>query len=145
MPGVRDVSTLLCCSWMSDHSTKHLAGHQFVIGRIVTGVYLIFRGIERKRIPTGFGNGLNTATVPSWQAECSKPKNRGLHICIEASMIAIGTVTAYWIVSCFCRGSCVTLNVGHRVSRTLVSRSSIAPSPGDSLLVSRSSSQSCSH
>ena len=47
----------------------------------------------------GFGNGLNTATVPSWQVECSKPKNRGLHICIEASMIAIGTVTAYWIVS----------------------------------------------
>jgi MFS family permease len=31
-------------------SCSHLAGHQFVIGRIVTG----------------FGNGLNTATVPSW-------------------------------------------------------------------------------
>ncbi|KAK7059217.1 sugar transporter-like protein [Paramarasmius palmivorus] len=57
------------------------AGHQFVIGRIVTG----------------FGNGLNTATVPSWQAECSKSHNRGLHICIEASMIATGTVIAYWI------------------------------------------------
>ena len=61
----------------------HKAGHQFVIGRIVTG----------------FGNGLNTATIPSWQAECSKSHNRGLHICIEASMIAIGTVIAYWIVS----------------------------------------------
>ncbi|KAJ3922236.1 general substrate transporter [Lentinula edodes] len=59
----------------------HKAGHQFVIGRIVTG----------------FGNGLNTATVPSWQAECSKAHNRGLHICIEASMIATGTVVAYWI------------------------------------------------
>ncbi|KIY64148.1 general substrate transporter [Cylindrobasidium torrendii FP15055 ss-10] len=57
------------------------AGHQFVIGRIVTGV----------------GNGLNTATIPSWQAECSKAHNRGLHICIEASMIATGTVIAYWI------------------------------------------------
>ncbi|KAI5900770.1 general substrate transporter [Schizophyllum commune H4-8] len=59
----------------------HLAGHQFVIGRIVTG----------------FGNGLNTATIPSWQAECSKSHNRGLHICIEASMIATGTVIAYWV------------------------------------------------
>ncbi|THH16488.1 hypothetical protein EW146_g4147 [Bondarzewia mesenterica] len=59
----------------------HRAGHQFVIGRIVTG----------------FGNGLNTATIPSWQAECSKSHNRGLHICIETSMIAIGTVIAYWI------------------------------------------------
>ncbi|KAH8825541.1 general substrate transporter [Flagelloscypha sp. PMI_526] len=57
------------------------AGHQFVIGRIVTG----------------FGNGLNTATVPSWQAECSKSNNRGLHICIEAGVIAVGTVIAYWI------------------------------------------------
>ncbi|KAH7102898.1 general substrate transporter [Auriculariales sp. MPI-PUGE-AT-0066] len=60
---------------------RQLAGHQFVIGRIVTG----------------FGNGLNTATIPSWQAECSKSHNRGLHICIEASMIATGTVIAYWI------------------------------------------------
>ncbi|KAF9068172.1 hypothetical protein BDP27DRAFT_1224731 [Rhodocollybia butyracea] len=59
----------------------HKAGYQFVIGRIVTG----------------FGNGLNTATIPTWQAECSKAHNRGLHICIEASMIATGTVIAYWI------------------------------------------------
>ncbi|TRM61334.1 general substrate transporter [Schizophyllum amplum] len=59
----------------------HKAGTQFVIGRIVTG----------------FGNGLNTATIPSWQAECSKSHNRGLHICIEASMIATGTVIAYWV------------------------------------------------
>ncbi|KIY48062.1 general substrate transporter [Fistulina hepatica ATCC 64428] len=59
----------------------HKPGYQFVIGRIVTG----------------FGNGLNTATVPSWQAECSRANNRGLHICIEASMIATGTVIAYWI------------------------------------------------
>ncbi|KIY47779.1 general substrate transporter [Fistulina hepatica ATCC 64428] len=60
---------------------NHHAGVHFVIGRIVTGL----------------GNGMNTATVPSWQAECSKAGNRGLHICIEASMIAMGTVIAYWI------------------------------------------------
>lgn len=59
----------------------HKAGYQFVIGRIITGV----------------GNGLNTATIPTWQAECSKSHNRGLLICIEASTIAFGTVIAYWI------------------------------------------------
>lgn len=64
------------------HFLSSKAGYQFVIGRVVTG----------------FGNGLNTATVPSWQAECSKARSRGLHICIEASMIAIGTTVAYWIV-----------------------------------------------
>lgn len=84
----------------SDYGIKHLAGHQFVIGRVVTGMCSPSpQTINVRQTLLGFGNGLNTATVPSWQAECSRPRNRGLHICIEASMIAIGTVTAYWIVS----------------------------------------------
>ena len=41
---------------------------QFVIGRIVTGV----------------GNGVNTSTIPTYQAECELGgKSRGLLICIE--------------------------------------------------------------
>ncbi|KAH8666660.1 sugar transporter [Xylariales sp. PMI_506] len=54
---------------------------QFIVGRVVTGV----------------GNGLNTATIPTYQAECSKTSNRGLLICIEGGIIAFGTVIAYWI------------------------------------------------
>lgn len=53
---------------------------QFIIGRVVTGV----------------GNGMNTATIPTYQAECSKTKNRGLLICIEGGVIAFGTLIAYW-------------------------------------------------
>jgi len=41
--------------------------------------------------------GANTASIPIWQAECSKAHNRGLLICIEAAMIAVGTVIAYWL------------------------------------------------
>ncbi|KAL8284081.1 hypothetical protein RQP46_005194 [Phenoliferia psychrophenolica] len=59
----------------------HKAAEQFVIGRIITGV----------------GNGMNTATIPTWHAECSKSHHRGLLVCIEASMIASGTAVAYWI------------------------------------------------
>ncbi|GAA6017780.1 hypothetical protein JCM11491_004616 [Sporobolomyces phaffii] len=59
----------------------HWAGGQFLIGRTITGI----------------GNGMNTATIPSWMAECSRSHNRGLLICIEASMVAIGTALAYWI------------------------------------------------
>jgi MFS family permease len=55
---------------------------QFIISRIITGV----------------GNGMNTATIPSWVAESSKAHNRGFLICIEASTVAVGTVIAYWIV-----------------------------------------------
>ncbi|KAJ9130529.1 Sugar transporter [Pleurostoma richardsiae] len=54
---------------------------QFIVGRVVMGV----------------GNGMNTSTIPTYQAECSKTSNRGLLICIEGGVIAFGTVIAYWI------------------------------------------------
>lgn len=59
----------------------HKATAQFIIGRTVTGV----------------GNGINTSTIPSYQAECSNTKNRGLLICIEGGVIAFGTLIAYWV------------------------------------------------
>lgn len=59
----------------------HHATAQFIIGRTITGV----------------GNGINTSTIPTYQAECSKTKNRGLLICIEGGVIAIGTLIAYWV------------------------------------------------
>lgn len=62
-----------------------MAGHkpmaQFIIGRTVTGV----------------GNGMNTSTIPTYQAECSRTSNRGLLICIEGGVIAFGSMIAYWI------------------------------------------------
>lgn len=59
----------------------HNATAQFVIGRTITGV----------------GNGINTSTIPTYQAECSRSTNRGLLICIEGGIIAFGTLIAYWI------------------------------------------------
>ncbi|KAL8771484.1 MAG: hypothetical protein Q9209_003154 [Squamulea sp. 1 TL-2023] len=54
---------------------------QFIIGRVITG----------------FGNGINTSTIPTYQAECSKTSNRGLLICVEGGVIAFGTLIAYWV------------------------------------------------
>lgn len=54
---------------------------QFILGRVITGV----------------GNGINTSTIPTYQAECSRTTNRGLLICIEGGVIAFGTLIAYWI------------------------------------------------
>ncbi|KAK8167271.1 general substrate transporter [Phyllosticta citribraziliensis] len=59
----------------------HKATAQLIIGRTITG----------------FGNGMNTSTIPTYQAECSKGTNRGLLICIEGGVIAFGTMIAYWI------------------------------------------------
>ena len=41
--------------------------------------------------------GINTSTIPTYQAECSNTTNRGLLICIEGGIIAFGTLIAYWI------------------------------------------------
>ena len=54
---------------------------QFIIGRIVTG----------------FGNGLNTSTVPTWQSECSRSHRRGQLVMIEGALITCGIMIAYWI------------------------------------------------
>ncbi|EEP81318.1 hypothetical protein UREG_06183 [Uncinocarpus reesii 1704] len=59
----------------------HEALAQFIIGRVVTGI----------------GNGMNTSTIPTYQAECSRTSNRGLLICIEGGTIAFGTLISYWI------------------------------------------------
>jgi MFS family permease len=59
----------------------HVPLAQFCVGRVVTGV----------------GNGMNTSTIPTYQAECSRSTNRGLLICIEGSTVAIGTLISYWI------------------------------------------------
>lgn len=62
-------------------SYAHTPLAQFIVGRVITGV----------------GNGINTSTIPTYQAECSKTTNRGLLICIEGGVIAFGTLIAYWI------------------------------------------------
>lgn len=54
---------------------------QFVIGRVISG----------------FGNGMDTATIPVWQSECSRAHNRGFLVCFEGAIIAVGTFVAYWI------------------------------------------------
>ncbi|KAI1150373.1 general substrate transporter [Nemania diffusa] len=60
---------------------SHGATAQFIIGRFITGM----------------GNGINTSTIPIWQAECSHSHNRGKLICIEGGNVAVGTLIAYWL------------------------------------------------
>ncbi|KAI4725568.1 general substrate transporter [Aureobasidium sp. EXF-10728] len=66
----------ICCVGTSSGSTA-----QFIVGRFITGL----------------GNGINTSTIPTYQAECSKAHNRGKVICIEGGNVAVGTLIAYWI------------------------------------------------
>ncbi|WPH00781.1 general substrate transporter [Acrodontium crateriforme] len=49
------------------------------------------------RLLTGFGNGMNTSTVPTWQSETSKPHRRGQMVMIEGLLIVFGVMISYWI------------------------------------------------
>ncbi|KAI9753346.1 MAG: hypothetical protein M4579_005204 [Chaenotheca gracillima] len=49
------------------------------------------------RLITGFGNGLNTSTVPTWQSETSKAHRRGQLVMIEGALITGGICLSYWL------------------------------------------------
>ena len=49
------------------------------------------------RIIGGLGNGCVTSTIPTWQSECAKPKQRGMIIILSGAMIALGIMISYWV------------------------------------------------
>lgn len=54
------------------------------------------------RFVAGFGNGFTTATVPAWQAECTKAHKRGTILMISAgACIAAGLSFSYWMAFAF--------------------------------------------
>ena len=86
------VSECLCllsvCSpfWSDLTSGGVLQTAAYNLGTLITG-----------RIISGFGLGIDVATVPTWQSECSKPHRRGQLVMIEGAMCTIGLACAQWI------------------------------------------------
>lgn len=72
-------SFIMCIGAILQCTSYELA--QLVVGRLVTG----------------FGNGINTSTVPTWQSECCKSHRRGQMVMIEGAMITCGITISYWI------------------------------------------------
>ena len=48
------------------------------------------------RFITGIGTGIETSTVPMYQAELSKAHQRGRLVCSEPLFVGVGIVIAYW-------------------------------------------------
>ncbi|GKZ98778.1 hypothetical protein AnigIFM60653_000112 [Aspergillus niger] len=74
------VGSFIMCIGALLQCTSYQLG-QFIVGRLVTG----------------FGNGMNTSTVPTWQSECCKSNHRGMLVMIEGAMITCGITISYWI------------------------------------------------
>lgn len=69
-----------------------------MFGEIIQASSYSFGQLIAGRVIAGFGNGFNTATVPAWQAECTKAHRRGTMLMLSAgACIAAGLSLSYWI------------------------------------------------
>ncbi|KAL7274385.1 hypothetical protein RUND412_002713 [Rhizina undulata] len=93
----------LTCMFVGDHlgrrKTLFIGASIMTVGAILQATAFSLSHFIVARIVTGFGCGLNTATVPVWQSECSKPHRRGqliLTFC-TGSLITGGVMLSYWL------------------------------------------------
>ena len=49
------------------------------------------------RVITGFGTGIDSSTVPSYQSELCRAEKRGRLVSWEVMFIGIGIVLSYWL------------------------------------------------
>ncbi|KAK4543135.1 hypothetical protein LTR36_005913 [Oleoguttula mirabilis] len=68
-----------------------------VIGAAIQASSFSLGQLIAARLITGFGNGMNTSTVPTWQSETSKSHRRGQMVMIEGSLIVFGVMLSYWL------------------------------------------------
>lgn len=68
-----------------------------IIGAIIQATSFSWAQLLVGRYVTGFGNGLNTSTIPTWQSETSKSHRRGQLVMIGGAMITAGIMISYWI------------------------------------------------
>jgi len=68
----------------------------FIGGAIQASSYRLVQMIVG-RIVAGVGIGLNSATIPMWQSETSKPEHRGTLIAIQLVLVIFGIDMTQWV------------------------------------------------
>ncbi|KAK0102418.1 hypothetical protein ONS95_006038 [Cadophora gregata] len=68
-----------------------------IVGAVLQASAFTLAHLIVGRIITGFGNGMNTSTVPTWASETSKSHKRGKMVMVEGAMITGGIALSYWI------------------------------------------------
>jgi len=84
-------------NWLGRRKTIFLGSAIMVVGAALQAGAVDLGMFIGGRVITGFGNGLNTSTVPTWQSETSKSHRRGMLVMIEGALITGGVMLSYWI------------------------------------------------
>ncbi|KAK4493590.1 hypothetical protein PRZ48_015257 [Zasmidium cellare] len=91
----------LACSWIGDplgrRKTIFLAAILTFIGEVLECTSFHLAQFTIGRFILGLGVGALSTTVPVWQSECSRAKNRGQHVVIDGLFICVGYVLQAWI------------------------------------------------
>ncbi|KAJ6112032.1 Major facilitator superfamily domain general substrate transporter [Penicillium sp. IBT 18751x] len=72
-------------------------GSIMVIGTIILGSSYSTAQFLVGRVVTGFGNGINSSTVPTYQSEMARPELRGRLLSAQGTVTIVGLCIAYWI------------------------------------------------
>ncbi|KAJ4386431.1 hypothetical protein N0V93_009327 [Gnomoniopsis smithogilvyi] len=91
------VATIWMGNWLGRKNSILLGSAIMVVGATVQCASFSLPQLIVSRWVTGFGNGINTSTVPIWQSETSKPHKRGQMVMIEGALIVFGVMLSYWI------------------------------------------------
>ncbi|KAL4942973.1 hypothetical protein BDV06DRAFT_153114 [Aspergillus oleicola] len=91
------IPTIWVGNWLGRRKTIFVGSFIMVIGALLQCTSYDLAQFIVGRLVTGFGNGMNTSTVPTWQSECCKANKRGQLVMIEGAMITCGITISYWI------------------------------------------------
>ncbi|ROW10272.1 hypothetical protein VMCG_01923 [Cytospora schulzeri] len=91
------VATIWLGNWLGRKRAIITGSTIMVIGAAIQASSFSLPQLIVSRLITGFGNGMNTSTVPTWQSETSKPHRRGQMVMIEGALIVFGVMISYWI------------------------------------------------
>ncbi|KAJ5180931.1 Major facilitator superfamily domain general substrate transporter [Penicillium capsulatum] len=72
-------------------------GSIMIIGTIILGASYSTAQFLVGRIVTGFGNGINSSTVPTYQSEMARPELRGMLLSAQGTVTIVGLCIAYWL------------------------------------------------
>lgn len=72
-------------------------GSIMIIGTIILGSSYSTAQFLVGRIVTGFGNGINSSTVPTYQSEMARPEVRGRLLSAQGTVTIVGLCIAYFL------------------------------------------------
>lgn len=91
------VATIWLGNMLGRKKTILIGSLIMIVGAVIQASSYSLAQLIPGRLICGFGNGMNTSTVPTWQAETSKSHRRGQMVMIEGSLIVFGVMLSYWI------------------------------------------------